>query len=156
MIVSSGEKVPAILEEAAKIILKLEGFEPVGIEASLLFAGQDDIRSLNARYRGKDEATDVLSFPMYASIEEIRDAVLSAEENAEAIPVLLGDIVICPEIAEKQAEELGQSHEREQTYLFVHGMLHLLGYDHGAEEMKRQMRAAEEKALGILMEGKKT
>jgi len=63
-------------------------------------------------------------------------------------PIMLGDVVICREVAEKQAEEIGQSVEHELLYLFVHSMFHLLGYDHMDDESKSAMRKAEEDVLG--------
>ena len=62
----------------------------------------------------------------------------------------LGSIAICTEKAEEQAKEYGHSFVREMTYLFVHGLLHLLGYDHENEDDKRVMRAAEEKILSAI------
>ena len=64
--------------------------------------------------------------------------------------VMLGSIVICREVAERQAEEYGHSAVREMTYLFVHGLLHLLGYDHEKEEDKALMRAKEEEVLSAI------
>ncbi len=80
-------------------------------EISLSFVEAAEIQDLNNKYRDKNYSTDVLSFP--------------AED-----PHTLGDIVICIEKAESQARELGHSLDREIAFLFVHGLLHLLGYDH--------------------------
>ena len=89
-------------------------------EVSVAIVGEDEIRELNKKYRGIDKVTDVLSFGM-------------GEDN------ILGDIVICYERARVQAEEIGQTIERELAFLAVHSTLHLLGYDHedklGEEEM---------------------
>ncbi len=96
-------------------ICKLE----INKEISLSFCSAEEIQKLNCQYRAKDYVTDVLSFP--AAIDGVD------------LPVL-GDIVICAAQAEKQAEELGHSLERELAFLFVHGLLHLLGYDHEVSE----------------------
>jgi probable rRNA maturation factor len=97
------------------------------LELSLLLTNDEGIRALNHAYRGEDKPTDVLSFPLW---EE--QPTLPAE--GRALP--LGDIVISLTRAAAQAEELGHSSLREAVFLFVHGLLHLLGYDHerGAEE----------------------
>ena len=93
-------------------------------ELSVLLVGSDHIRRLNARFAGDDYATDVLSFPM-----------MEDEESA----LLLGDVVICPEIASANAARAGQEVDAELDTLLVHGTLHLLGYDHDEEEEKRRM-----------------
>ncbi len=93
-------------------------------ELSVLLVGADHIRKLNARFAGDDYATDVLSFPMM-------------EDDQTSL--LLGDVVICPEIAETNAAKLGHDAARELDTLLVHGTLHLLGYDHDDEEEKARM-----------------
>ena len=132
-------------ERIVELVLGREGIGPEACEVSLTYASAEEIRALNRKYRGKDEATDVLSFPMYGDIEEIRGAV-----SGPGAPALLGDVVICEEAAKRQAEEYGHSEGRELAYLFTHGLLHLLGYGHEEEEEKRSMRAAEEEALAGL------
>jgi probable rRNA maturation factor len=96
-----------------------------GAELSLLFVEADHIRKLNKRFAGDDYATDVLAFPMM--------------EDDEEGSLLLGDVVICPEIAEKNAAELGHGLQDELGALVVHGTLHLLGYDHQREDDKTKM-----------------
>lgn len=96
-----------------------------GAELSLLFVASDHIRKLNNRFAGNDYATDVLAFPMM--------------EDEEEGSLLLGDVVICPEIAEKNAAELGHELQDELAALVVHGTLHLLGYDHQREDDKAKM-----------------
>lgn len=98
----------------------------------LSFVPAEDIRNLNKLYRGKDYPTDVLSFPLceWPSPLLVSDAALQ-QKSAHAIEEpLLGDIVICPEIAATQAAEIGQSMDREICFLIVHGILHLCGHDH--------------------------
>jgi probable rRNA maturation factor len=96
-----------------------------GAELSLLFVAADHIRKLNNRFAGDDYATDVLAFPMM--------------EDDEEGSLLLGDVVICPAVAEKNASELGHPLQDELAALVVHGTLHLLGYDHQREEDKLKM-----------------
>ncbi len=85
-------------------------------EISLSFCTATEIQALNKQYREKDSVTDVLSFPALAEVPT------------------LGDIVICTSRAQEQASELGHSLKRELAFLFVHGLLHLLGYDHEISE----------------------
>ena len=125
------EKLVRQMTEAAEICVGEEGLDPHFCEVSFSFADEEEIRRLNAAYRDKDAVTDVLSFPQYDDLD-----------NEEEI--CLGDVVICGRVARRQAEEYGHSYERELLYLFVHSILHLLGYDHMEEEEKRQMRIREE------------
>lgn len=109
-------------------------------EVSVALVPAEDIRSLNAEYRGKDAITDVLSFPQYNSMEEIL---------SEAYPYY-GDVVICIERAKEQAREFGHSFERELAYLTVHSVLHLLGYDHEEEIDQKDMRRVEKEVMKVL------
>ena len=110
------------------------------IEVSLIVTNKEEMQNMNREYRSVDKVTDVLSFPQYEFVEEI----------AKDDYCLLGDIVICYEKALEQAEEFGNSRERELVYLFVHSMLHLLGYDHMEEEDKKKMRTKEEAVMASL------
>lgn len=106
-------------------------------EVSFTLCDDEYIRTLNKTHRGKDAATDVLSFPMLEANEP-----LLTEGGA---PALLGDIVVSSERAAEQARALGQSKGREILFLTVHSVLHLLGYDHersaeDEEEMCRRQR----------------
>ena len=101
------------------------GRRPMGYaEVSVTFCDNEYIRKLNAEYRNKDRATDVLSFPMY-DLEDEDDVPLNPDES-----ITLGDIVISIERAKEQAKEVGNSTIREIAFLAVHSTLHLLGYDH--------------------------
>ena len=114
-------------------------------EVSVTLTDNEGIHALNKQYRNIDSPTDVLSFP------------LVEYENTEEPPVdeatMLGDIVISLERAEEQAEEFGHSFEREVSFLTVHSMLHLLGYDHvNSEAEDEEMRSRQRdimKALGL-------
>ncbi len=135
-----------------------EGDTPLLLE--LLFVSKEEIRSLNARERGVDAVTDVLSFP--ADGFRAGEPILAAEHADCVEPVMgmrkgewvrkgahlyLGSVVICTERAKEQAEEYGHSYERELCYLAVHGVLHCLGYDHETEEERRAMREKEESVM---------
>lgn len=99
-------------------------------ELSVLFAGDHVVRTLNRQYRGKDRTTDVLSF------------ALREGPFANLQPEFLGDIIISVPVAAKQAREAGHSLAREIELLLVHGLLHLLGYDHerGPAEARKMRR----------------
>lgn len=128
------------LEIAAGLCLEYSGVRAEDLEISLTLVEADEIQTLNREYRGRDQVTDVLSFPLYERPEQI-----PAEGTA-----LLGDIVICLSRAEAQAEEYGHSLERELAFLFVHSMFHLLGFDHEDPQDTRAMREAEESVLSDL------
>lgn len=127
-----------VFRDAAVLCVEKEGLPEDAVEISLSFVSKDEIHRLNRIYRNVDRHTDVLSFPMVEDLSEI-------EEDDEEI--LLGDVVICCEQAREQAKEYGHSEERELTYLFVHSVLHLLGYDHMEDEDKKEMRAREEEVM---------
>lgn len=138
------DEILAIMEKAAEYCVRTEGVDPEVCDVSVTFVSPEEIHQLNRDYRGVDRVTDVLSFPQYNSPEEMQGDLIE-----------LGDVVICREQAEAQAEEYGHSFQREIIYLFVHSILHLLGYDHMEEEEKKEMRAREEEVmehLGIVRE----
>ncbi len=119
-----------LLRAAARQTLAAAGFSQEA-EISLLLVNDAEIRQLNAGYRGKDAPTDVLSFPL------LEDGALPQPGPG---PVLLGDIVISTERAAAQAQAYGHSYAREMAFLFIHGLLHLLGHDH-------ELGPAQEKAM---------
>lgn len=120
----------------------------VPLSAELVFTDEAGIRALNAAERGIDAVTDVLSFP---NLEGIRGVPLRKEDFPfdidEEGALFLGSVVICRQRAAEQAQEYGHSLRREVYYLAVHGLCHLLGYDHETEEDKAEMRAREEAVL---------
>lgn len=136
------ETVQNVLQQAADL-LEL-GPE---VEISVLLVDNETIRSLNRDYRNKDAATDVLSFPMEEAMDgEPEPAVIGGPTER-----LLGDLVISVEMAVAQAAEYGHSLERELAFLSVHGLLHLLGYDHeSGVEAEAAMQAEEKRILSVL------
>lgn len=104
-----------------------------GSELSVTFVTNDRIQEINREYRDKDYATDVISF----ALEEMGEGEI--EVTGSDIPRVLGDIIISVQKAEEQAVEYGHSFEREMGFLAVHGLLHLLGYDHETEEDEKVM-----------------
>lgn len=137
----SGENAEEIFGKAAGAVFEEENIDAENIEISVSFVPADEIKVLNLEYRGIDRVTDVLSFPMLEAAEDIG----SIEGE-----ILLGDVVICPERAKSQACEYGHSYKRELTYLFVHSVFHLLGYDHMEEDERKKMREKEEKVMSVL------
>lgn len=94
------------------------------IELSVLFVSSEHMRRLNARFAGNDYETDVLAFPM-----------LEDDDTS----TMLGDVVICPEVAQRNAAQFGHDLKAELDALVVHGTLHLLGYDHQGQADKSRM-----------------
>lgn len=137
------DRLEELIRKSVEMALNLEGVRS-DLEVSVALVDNDYIRELNKTYRGKDAPTDVLSFPMLEP-GEVDD--VSSEGEVEQ---LLGDIVISLEKAEEQAKSYGHSFEREVAFLVVHGVLHLLGYDHEIEEERKIMRQKEEEALKAL------
>lgn len=119
---------------------------PLAVE--YLSVSGEEIRRLNRETRQTDKVTDVLSFP---TLDDIKGKPLCGADYPYDVDeegnLLLGSIVICKERAKEQAEEYGHSYERELHYLFVHGVMHCLGYDHMTDEEKAEMREKEEEVL---------
>ena len=134
------DEMRATMEKAAERCLELEGIPRERTEISVTFVEAEEIRALNRDYRDNDRVTDVLSFPQFDDLNDLPDFG----------EICLGDVVICRERAEEQAEEFGHSLEREIIYLFTHSILHLLGYDHMEEAEKREMRDREEELMEYL------
>lgn len=124
-----------IIEKAVSETLKAENVSQ-NAEVSVSFVEDTEIQTLNKKYRGIDVPTDVLSFPLLDGPSEITDGTP------------LGDIVIAFDYASVQAAELGNSVEREICFLTVHGMLHLLGYDHMDERGEEAMTGKQREIMG--------
>ncbi len=127
------------LEKALELLISKEYIDSAlsdsdaEISVDVRLVGEDAIRKLNAEYREKDRVTDVLSFPILDMMDgKLSDKLMpydfSYVEEKKILPI--GDVVICPEKAKKQAEEYGHSMLREMVFLAVHSFLHLLGFDH--------------------------
>ena len=113
------------------------------VELSVRLASDEEVRGLNAHWRGKDKPTNVLSFPMAEAYE-----LEQSDEDGPAI--MLGDIVLAHGVVEREAAEKGVSLNQHATHLVVHGTLHLLGYDHEAEADAAEMESREVRALARL------
>ena len=115
------------------------------VEISLRLAGDDEVRLLNSQWRGKDKATNVLSFPM-AEGAELAGAT-GANDGTGARELMLGDIILAHGVCEAEAEAKSVPIERHAAHLMVHCTLHLLGYDHEDEAQAADMEAREVRAL---------
>ena len=118
---------------------------PALVEISVRLATDEEVRTLNAQYRGKDKPTNVLSFPMVQP-----DLIDTVSQNSDDGELLLGDIVLAHGVCVAEAAERGISVEHHATHLLVHGTLHLLGYDHGDDGEAEGMEAIERQALAAL------
>jgi probable rRNA maturation factor len=121
-------------------------------EVSLIFADEPTIADLNQQFMGKEGSTDVLSFPIDAEPEptgRVPDAGGSGpgEPPLPEIPQLIGDVVICPAVAGRNAIEHEVSFDDEVALLIVHGVLHLLGWDHVIDDEAERMEARERELL---------
>ncbi|MDF9843267.1 MULTISPECIES: rRNA maturation RNase YbeY [unclassified Paenibacillus] len=118
-------------------------------EVDLTFVDNDRIHELNLEYRGIDRPTDVLSFAMNEAGEDEPEIIYAFDDEEEfaEVPNSFGDIIISVTRAQEQAEEYGHSLERELGFLFVHGFLHLLGYDHQDAESEAEMMSKQEQVL---------
>jgi probable rRNA maturation factor len=124
-----------VLEKAAEM-------EKTGqAEVSITIVSKERIQEINKEYRQKDSVTDVISFAM-EEMGEDETEIIGGEETR-----FLGDIIICLDVAKEQAEEYGHSLEREMGFLAVHGILHLLGYDHMNDEDEKRMFGRQEEIL---------
>lgn len=127
------QKVDGVLSYALK-----EEQMPPDSEVSVTFVTDEEIHRLNLEYRGKDSATDVLSFALNEGEEEI---------IGEGLPNAMGDIIISVDTAKAQAEEYQHALEREICFLAVHGFLHLSGYVHDTEEEEKEMFTRQKEIL---------
>lgn len=128
------------LHDGLNAVARLHGLDDM-TEVDITIVDDEEIHTLNREYRNVDRPTDVLSFALDEGEEDEPELIDGPEEH------LLGDIIISAETAQRQGEEFGHGLEREIVYLAVHGLLHLLGYDHMTDEDKKIMRAKEEEAL---------
>jgi probable rRNA maturation factor len=137
----------------ARSVLEAEGVKG-DTEVSLLFVDANAMADLNKRFLGKDGPTDVLAFPID---EEAAESGRSPDSGGSGpgdtgpepadLPVLLGDVVVCPQVAQRNAPEHAGTYDDEVALLVVHGILHLLGMDHTDDEEATQMERREQELL---------
>ena len=125
----------------AQTVLKAEGVAPP-YEVGLVFTDSETVRQLNRDYRGVDEPTDVLAFYMLPQ-REVDDSFALPPDGVTR----LGEVIISYPQAVEQAREQGHSTEKELALLIIHGILHLLGYDHEEPEGESKMRGRERELL---------
>lgn len=118
---------------------------PALVEISVRLTSDDEVHHLNKQYRGKDKPTNVLSFPMVQP-----DLIETVSQNSDDGELLLGDIVLAHGVCVAEAAERGIAVETHATHLMVHGVLHLLGYDHMDDDEAEAMEAIERDALASL------
>lgn len=118
---------------------------PAAVEVSVRLTSDEEVRTLNRRYRGKDKPTNVLSFPMVQV-----DLLDTVSQNSDDGELLLGDIVLAHGVCVAEAAEQGISVEDHAAHLLAHGTLHLLGYDHMTDDDADAMEEVERQALGSL------
>lgn len=135
------------LQELLQLAAAAEGLSDG--EVTLTFIDDEGIHRLNREYRGIDRPTDVLSFAMLDDGADEPAIIFEVENDAEADPLsgMLGDIIISVERAAQQSKDYGHSLERELGFLFVHGFLHLIGYDHQDEASESIMNRKQEAVL---------
>lgn len=133
-------EVPEDVKEAVKKAVGA-GVEKLGVPVCLniLFTDDEGIKELNAEFRGLDCATDVLSFPAYDLDAFLKDSMDKIDGEYVDGELFLGDIAISMEHAQQQAEEYGHTLIREAAFLALHGLLHLMGYDHMTQEEEKVM-----------------
>lgn len=134
----------AALVSLARRALAFEGY-PSQTEVSIIAVTDDAIAELDRQHFGIDSPTDVLSFP----IEEFTPGA-PPESTGDGPPVLLGDVVIAPAFISRQAAEFGVDEPDELSLMVVHGILHLMGWDHTADDEAEAMEAREREILALV------
>jgi probable rRNA maturation factor len=139
---------PLLVRKAAEAAVAESAFPQLAesgraVELSVRLTSDEDVRALNAHWRGKDKPTNVLSFPMSEQYE-----LEQADEDGPEL--MLGDIVLARGVCEREAAEKEIPFERHASHLLVHGTLHLLGYDHGDDRDAADMESREVRALARL------
>ncbi|WLT08760.1 rRNA maturation RNase YbeY [Bartonella apihabitans] len=132
------ETLRRLVDSVLQATLRELGFNNIDSELSLVFTNDADIREINAKWRHIDKPTNVLSFPAFA--------LQPGQEPGE----VLGDIVIARETVEREAAEEDKSFDDHLSHLVVHGLLHLMGYDHQNDDEAEQMETLERKILASL------
>lgn len=126
-----------------KHVLKIVGREELAkreLELSIAIVNEDEIKILNKQYRKKNSPTDVLSFCEYEKIEDLCAQNMPDDKQR----IFLGELVVCPDYVQKNADEDGETLEYALTYITAHGILHLLGFEHGKKMFALQKQVADE------------
>jgi probable rRNA maturation factor len=138
----SGAEIDEVrLAKLARHVLAQMGVAPLA-ELSVMLVDATAMERLHVQYMGEEGPTDVLAFP-----QDDLSAAGAREDHRDEPDALLGDVVLCPQVAEKQAAQAGHGTEDELHLLCTHGILHLLGYDHGDPAQEREMFGVQARLL---------
>lgn len=140
------------LQQIAKRILEFQQC-PDRCELSIALVDDREIQRLNREYRGIDRSTDVLSF---AQQENSDPQLVQPRSDEPTFPLILGDVILSVETTQQQASEQGKPFEAELYFLLIHGILHLLGYDHQTDDDARVMKLLEQEVLQELENPRET
>jgi len=129
------------LRGLAELVLGDEGY-PTETQVTLLLVDEDEMTGYNRRFLEREGPTDVLAFP----VEDLLPGIVP-EHDPQGPPLLIGDVIIAPSYVRRQAERFGVSFEDELYLMVTHGILHLLGYDHGSDDEAERMEQRERDLL---------
>ncbi len=135
---------PAALREIAELVLREEHY-PKECEVTILLVSDEEMSGYNARFLDRDGPTDVLAFPL----EELIPGV-APDHSPIGPPLVIGDVLIAPAYVRRSAVEMGVSYEDEMALIAVHGLLHLLGYDHEDDSDAQRMEERERQILSLV------
>ena len=141
------DDVVGICRESARAAFAAGVSRPLSAEAALVLADDEFVAALNKQYRDRDGATNVLSF---AATDSDGPSINTGQPALDGAPVMLGDIIVARETTEREAGESGINLEDHLRHLVVHGMLHLLGYDHMTDDEASEMEPLETQILGAM------
>jgi len=144
-IISLPREIISLLKKGARLCARQNGFAHP-FDVCITLVDNDRIEQINAEYRNIQAPTDVLSFPLL-HFKDGTPEIQPGDLDPRTGRVALGDIIISVEKAREQADAYGHSFEREIAFLAVHGMLHLLGYDHEQPDEEKEMIQRQERVL---------
>lgn len=144
-----GRKYRKLITRIYDEAIKATGNDYENLWLTVTFVKKDRIQELNKAFRKVDKATDVLSFPMLNIVYPQKVEEFRKEEDPDG-SLYLGDVVICKKVAKEQAKQFGHSKKREVGFLALHGLLHLLGYDHIESEDEKIMTKTSKDILDAL------
>lgn len=144
---SSIELSQKIFEEVFEVVLNDEKIEK-NVALELVLLGEGKMREINKRYGGKNKITDVLSFPEKEIRKQTKKDIAFIQPKGKEES--LGEILICPARVKKNAKKNKKAFEKELAFVFLHGILHLLGYDHIQNKDAKEMEKKEKKIIEIL------
>jgi probable rRNA maturation factor len=135
------------MRNLAELVLSTEGY-PKETEVTLLFVDEDEMSSYNERFLNRTGPTDVLAFP----VEDLLPGI-APDPDPTGPPLMIGDVIIAPAYVKRQSAELEVAFDDEMALMVTHGILHLMGYDHQADDAASAMEGRETEILALV--GKK-